>query len=659
VDEFDEFDADEADEAGKQAKNESKWTLPGNGECNKCIAKTNVYVLLCKERAELEEELGGGEQLDWDRHVPCNGDPSADTAMVGECVSVAAAFIEGATSSYCASKKFKKFTSFPSAQSPSYPAGCYDSCKVHGDDSSPARVAMTTPASGKVPEETTSAATGGDGAGGIRSTLNPETDPDATVLTTTAAASVTTAMSDAGKSGEGRVLQPGKEYPPGWIVALSAVAGISLVAVAGFGVLQASKRRRLDDNSGGSSGSSDGSSNGESSEEEGRPGWGTNSLAAAGGSTSYANGATDYEANLDHCFEAPIADGIPQSLLFPLGNLANVGQLPLNYPPAELRLNPETSFSEFTPPPTAGPLAHALAAGVAGGGGVHLHPHRASLSFASLRPVDTSADNMYGGGSFASGAGAGSNAGHGGDSDGAGAGAGLPVDVDPAFGLMIDTTLTELDQIATEFDVKVGDDDLAYKQRLQHQSHHPAQHGTMPGGGGGGGGAAAAGLALPSLAYGAQRQAEFALLDSALQSLLGQDDTAQDKGLSAHLNGGAGGGGADGSGAGNAGYLWVGANDVKMEPNMEPNTRAHKVDGKWQTWVLDLISNDRKALAVERRFTRDEVLDLQIVARKHKRATAQRKYHKKKALAAGKSYTKRGRPNLTPAAGNANSPSAQ
>lgn len=40
---------------------------------------------------------------------------------------------------------------------------------------------------------------------------------------------------------------------------------------------------------------------------------------------------------------------------------------------------------------------------------------------------------------------------------------------------------------------------------------------------------------------------------------------------------------------------------------MEPNTRAHKVDGKWQTWVLDLISNDRKALAVERRFTRDEV----------------------------------------------------
>ena len=77
---------------------------------------------------------------------------------------------------------------------------------------------------------------------------------------------------------------------------------------------------------------------------------------------------------------------------------------------------------------------------------------------------------------------------------------------------------------------------------------------------------------------------------------------------------------------------------------LPPTTKPVKVKGKWQDWVLDLVAKQRKELATQREFSTQDVLDLRKAARKYKRAMAQRRYHKKRAVAAGTSHDKPGRP---------------
>lgn len=77
---------------------------------------------------------------------------------------------------------------------------------------------------------------------------------------------------------------------------------------------------------------------------------------------------------------------------------------------------------------------------------------------------------------------------------------------------------------------------------------------------------------------------------------------------------------------------------------LPPFTTPTKVNGEWAQWVLSLVAAQRNRLIAERGFSKEQVLDLRKVARKYKRALAQRRYHKKKATAAGTNHCKPGRP---------------
>lgn len=72
--------------------------------------------------------------------------------------------------------------------------------------------------------------------------------------------------------------------------------------------------------------------------------------------------------------------------------------------------------------------------------------------------------------------------------------------------------------------------------------------------------------------------------------------------------------------------------------------RPHKEGGRWALWVLELKVRERNTLAEERSLTQSELADLKVETKRHQRALAQRKYHKKRAMAAGKSYGRPGRP---------------
>ena len=67
-------------------------------------------------------------------------------------------------------------------------------------------------------------------------------------------------------------------------------------------------------------------------------------------------------------------------------------------------------------------------------------------------------------------------------------------------------------------------------------------------------------------------------------------------------------------------------------------------DGKWQSWVLELTMKERTKLAEKHAIAGEELRLLKLATRRYKRARAQRQYHKRQAVAAGKSHSKQGRP---------------
>eukprot|EP00729_Bicosta_minor_P009642 gene9642-32224_t len=81
-------------------------------------------------------------------------------------------------------------------------------------------------------------------------------------------------------------------------------------------------------------------------------------------------------------------------------------------------------------------------------------------------------------------------------------------------------------------------------------------------------------------------------------------------------------------------------------PNCPPGERPHKEGSRWAVWVLDMKVKQRNTLAQNRGFTKNELADLKRETKRHQRARAQQRYHKKRALAAGKSYSRPGRPRL-------------
>jgi len=79
-----------------------------------------------------------------------------------------------------------------------------------------------------------------------------------------------------------------------------------------------------------------------------------------------------------------------------------------------------------------------------------------------------------------------------------------------------------------------------------------------------------------------------------------------------------------------------------VPPNVD--SLSVKVDGKWNDWILELSAKERKDLVLSRNLSAEDLADLKISTRRYKRARAQRRYHKKRAIAAGKSYSRPGRP---------------
>lgn len=66
--------------------------------------------------------------------------------------------------------------------------------------------------------------------------------------------------------------------------------------------------------------------------------------------------------------------------------------------------------------------------------------------------------------------------------------------------------------------------------------------------------------------------------------------------------------------------------------------QALKVNGKWKDWVLNLTLKERNVLSLKHGFSEEEADHLKQSTRKYKRARAQRRYHKKRAVAAGNSH---------------------
>ena len=86
---------------------------------------------------------------------------------------------------------------------------------------------------------------------------------------------------------------------------------------------------------------------------------------------------------------------------------------------------------------------------------------------------------------------------------------------------------------------------------------------------------------------------------------------------------------------------------VKIEPPQYPaGERPHMEGSKWANWVLDMKVKQRNTLAQTRGFTKAQLADLKKETKRYQRARAQQRYHKKRALATGKSYSRPGRPRL-------------
>ena len=83
---------------------------------------------------------------------------------------------------------------------------------------------------------------------------------------------------------------------------------------------------------------------------------------------------------------------------------------------------------------------------------------------------------------------------------------------------------------------------------------------------------------------------------------------------------------------------------VKGGPNGAPDgsnsEQALKVNGKWEDWVLNLTLKERNVLSLKHGFSEEEADHLKQSTRKYKRARAQRRYHKKRAVAAGNSHAR-------------------
>jgi len=60
-----------------------------------------------------------------------------------------------------------------------------------------------------------------------------------------------------------------------------------------------------------------------------------------------------------------------------------------------------------------------------------------------------------------------------------------------------------------------------------------------------------------------------------------------------------------------------------------------KADGKWHNWVLELTSKARKEFSIKHMLSEEDLKDLKGATHRYKRARAQRRYHMKKATAAG------------------------
>ena len=82
------------------------------------------------------------------------------------------------------------------------------------------------------------------------------------------------------------------------------------------------------------------------------------------------------------------------------------------------------------------------------------------------------------------------------------------------------------------------------------------------------------------------------------------------------------------------------------EPASGDGPTPHKVDGIWANWVLEMKVRDRNILAQTRNFTTLEIAELKVETKRHQHTKAQKRYHKKRAMAAGKSYSRPGRPRI-------------